>query len=374
MARKYGKKNVIKVNPLAYNLGLIGDSGIGKTTLAKEVCETLVGEDGYLVLQFGKENGHDAIAGIMYEEIPDWETFEDLVDDITENRMTDYKDLRVMVYDTIDQLFEIAEPEVIRLHNKDNLDKPVKSIKAAFGGYQGGEDKAIALVLEKIWELKGMGINMFVIGHTKKRTLTDAVTGLEYDIVTTNMSNKYFSAIKTKLHALGVATIDREIAKYKTGKKVNNKDVIKGRVSNESRKITFRDDNFNIDSKSRFANIIGEIEFDKYLFIEAIENAIKAESEKQGDVGDLEKIKKQQEKEKEEQIKSVMEEKQNKNKEKEVNEIIDVITEFVKENKRNKDLITKLSGKSKEMGLESPLKVKDLEQAKALLEFVNGLL
>jgi hypothetical protein len=28
--RKYGKKNVIKVDPLAYNLGLIGESGIGK--------------------------------------------------------------------------------------------------------------------------------------------------------------------------------------------------------------------------------------------------------------------------------------------------------------------------------------------------------
>ena len=47
--RKFGKKNIIKVDPLAYNLGLIGLSGIGKTTLAKEVCEELVGEDGYII-------------------------------------------------------------------------------------------------------------------------------------------------------------------------------------------------------------------------------------------------------------------------------------------------------------------------------------
>lgn len=52
--RKFGKKNVIKVDPLAYNLGLIGDSGVGKTTLAVQVCEKLVGEDGYLLLNMGK--------------------------------------------------------------------------------------------------------------------------------------------------------------------------------------------------------------------------------------------------------------------------------------------------------------------------------
>lgn len=52
--RKFGKKNVIKVDPLAYNLGLIGESGIGKTTLAKEVCEKLVGENGYIIANLGK--------------------------------------------------------------------------------------------------------------------------------------------------------------------------------------------------------------------------------------------------------------------------------------------------------------------------------
>ena len=55
MARKFGKKNVIKVDPLAYNNGIIGESGIGKTTLAKEVCEKLVGEDGYIIANVGKE-------------------------------------------------------------------------------------------------------------------------------------------------------------------------------------------------------------------------------------------------------------------------------------------------------------------------------
>lgn len=54
MARKFGKKNVIKVDPLAYNVGLIGESGIGKTTLMKQTCEKLAGEDGYMILNIGK--------------------------------------------------------------------------------------------------------------------------------------------------------------------------------------------------------------------------------------------------------------------------------------------------------------------------------
>ena len=45
---KYGKKHVIDLNPLSYSIILAGLSGIGKTTLAKEVCEKLVGEDGYI--------------------------------------------------------------------------------------------------------------------------------------------------------------------------------------------------------------------------------------------------------------------------------------------------------------------------------------
>ena len=134
MARKFGKKNVIKVNPLAYNMGLFGESGIGKSSLIVEYCEKLAGEDGYMLLNIGREDGVDAIPDAIFENIPDWETFEEFVEDVIKNRNTDYKDLQVLVYDTIDELFRIAEPHVIKLHNRENPTKPVKTIKAAFGG------------------------------------------------------------------------------------------------------------------------------------------------------------------------------------------------------------------------------------------------
>lgn len=305
MARKFGEKREICIDPLAYNIGLIGESGIGKSTVIKEVCEKLVGDDGYIALDIGKEDGHDAINGIVSAKIPDWATFKEFCDDVIENKLTDYKDLRVIVLDTFDQLLEITEPEVIRMHNRANPDKPkITSIKAAFGGFMAGEDKAIQLVLDKLWELKAVGVSFIAIGHTKKKDVDDPITGESYSILTTNMSQRYFNALKTKLHFLGVAYIDREIVKQKTGKKniVTKEEEVKGRVLRESRRISFRDDNYSVDSKSRFADIVDEIPLDADAFIKALKDAILAEHSKGGksveqSEKELKEARKQQEKE-----------------------------------------------------------------------------
>ena len=274
---KIGGKNKVKINPLAYNIGLIGESGIGKTTLIKDVCQKLVGDDGYLFIETGHEDGGEAIEGLNRVNCPEWSIdeedweydddgniitigFEDVVDDIIENKTTDYPDLKVVIIDTLDDLFTIVEPEVIRMSNRENPEKQVKSIKAAFGGFQAGEDKAIDLVVDKLWSLKKVGVSFIVIGHTKTKEKTDTVTNETYSMLTTNMSNKYFNAIKNKLHFLGVAYIDRTIMREKTGKKniVTKKEETIGRIKSEERKIRFRDDNYSLDSKVRFADIIGK--------------------------------------------------------------------------------------------------------------------
>lgn len=305
MARKFGHRQEICIDPLSYNIGLIGESGIGKSTLIKEVCEKLVGENGYIALDIGKEDGHSAIHNIVTEKIPDWATFKEFCDDVIENKLTDYKDLRVIVLDTFDQLLEITEPEVIRMHNRANPDKPkITSIKAAFGGFMAGEDKAIQLVLDKLWDLKSVGVSFIAIGHTKKKDVDDPITGESYSILTTNMSQRYFNALKTKLHFLGVAYIDREIVKQKTGKKniVTKEEEVKGKVLSESRRISFRDDNYSVDSKSRFADIVDEIPLDADAFIKALKDAILAEHSKGGksveqSEKELKEARKQQEKE-----------------------------------------------------------------------------
>lgn len=285
MARKFGKKVEIKLSPLDYNLGLLGESGIGKSTIIKEMCDKLVGENGYLALDVGKEDGHDAISGIVSEKIEDWEKFEEVTDDIIENKDTDWKDLKVVVIDTYDQLFELGEAEAIRLYNKKNTDKPkAETINQAWGGFGAGLDKTIELVLDRLWELKKVGVSFIIIAHTKKKDIDDPVTGQQYSILTSNISQRYFNAIKTKLHFLGMAYIDREIIQEKTGKKnlKTGKEIEKGKVVGESRVIRFRDDSYSVDSKSRFAEIVDSIPFDCDELIKALQDAILKEQSKSG--------------------------------------------------------------------------------------------
>jgi len=311
LGRKFGIKREINIDPLSYNIAIIGESGIGKSTLIKNVCEKLAGDEGYIALDIGKESGHDAISGIVSAYIPDWATFKEFCEDVVENKLTDYKDLKVVVLDTYDQMLEIAEAEVIRMHNRANPDKPkINSIKAAFGGFMSGEDKATEIVLDKLWELKSVGVSFISIGHTKKRDIEDPVTGETFSTITSNMTQRQFNALKTKLHFLGVAYIDREIIKQKTGKRnaVTKKDEVKGKILSESRRVTFRDDNYSVDSKSRFADIVDEIPLDADEFIKALQDAILAEHSK-GDKTlaeskkDLEKAKKAKEKEVAEKLK-----------------------------------------------------------------------
>lgn len=372
----YGKKNVIKIDPLSYNIGLIGESGIGKTTIIKEMCEKLVGEDGYRFLECGKEDGADGIDGINYLNCPEWSMdydeytnsigFEDFVDDVVEHKSTEYPDLKTVVIDTYDQLIEIAKPEVIRMHNAEHPEKPVKSIKAAFGGYMSGEDKATEIVLDKLWELKSVGVHFIIIGHVKQRQQEDVVTGQTYTSLTTNMSMRDFNAIKTKLHFLGVASIDREIVQEKTGKKDDKKkDIMKGVIAKESRKITFRDDSYSIDSKSRFADIVPECDFNVDSLVQALTDAIKAEASK--GKKSIAELKKEQDAAAEKRAEQIAAVEESNKKEKELNEIKAKIKDFCIANKGKAAVLKPLLALAKEKGYENPMAVDDIDVAKEIL-------
>ena len=284
---KFGKKSVVSNNIWNYNIGILGESGVGKTTLMYNVCNKLVGDDGYILLNIGKEDGVKCIDGIVYEDVPNYKAWNEITKDIIDNKKTDYPNLKIIVIDTLDQLFEIAEPEVIRKWNNDNGTKkdftPAKTLNQACGGFGRGEDAVINLLLNRIWELKKVGVAFFYTGHTKRREIEDAITGQTYSSLTTNMMQRYFTAVKTKTDVLGIACIDREIIKEKTGKKniITKQEETRNKISSESRVIKFRDDNYSVDSKSRFAGIIEQIPLDADEFIKAIKNAIDTA---QGDV------------------------------------------------------------------------------------------
>lgn len=293
---KYGKKVEINLNPLAYNIGLLGESGIGKSTIIKEVCQKLVGDEGYISLDIGKEDGHKAISGIVSERIEDWAKFAKVIDDIVENKFEDYPNLKVVVIDTYDQLCDLAEKETIRLYNKKcrEAQKPtVDTINSAFGGFGKGLDKTIDLMLEKLWELKSVGVSFIIVAHIKRTDITDVMSEESYTMLTASTTQKYFNAIKQKLDFLGMAYIDRDMVKVKTSRKDKDGNIIeKNKITGESRVINFRDDTYSVDSKCRFANIVDQIPFDADAFIKAMQDAILAEQSKDGK--SLEQAKKEQ--------------------------------------------------------------------------------
>lgn len=281
---KFGKKNEVDLNPLHYNIALLGESGIGKSTIVKEVCEKLAGEDGYIHFDIGRENGAAAIQGIVSEPIEDWSKLEEVVDDIVENKNSDYPNLQTVIFDTLDELLLLAEAEVVRLHNIKNPDKRTDTINSAFGGFGKGQDKVIEIIVDKIWELKKAGVNTIIVGHVKRSDILDPITQETYSKLTSDAQQRYFNGIKNKMHFVGLAYIDRNTVKEKTGRKnmATKEDILKTKVVSESRVISFRDDTYSVDSKSRFADIVDHIPFDADAFIKAMTDAIEAERSKSG--------------------------------------------------------------------------------------------
>lgn len=299
---KFGKKNEVSLNPLDYNITILGISGVGKTTMAKEASEKLVGEDGYIHFDIGREAGAKAIQGIVSEEIEDWAKLEEVVDDITENKTSDYPNLKVVIWDTLDELVVLAEEEAIRLWNKNPENKRAETINGAWGGFGKGQDKALDLILDMYYRLRKVGVSSITIGHVKRTDIQDPLTNETYSKLTADTTQRYFNGIKNKQHFVAVIYIDREIVKEKTGRKnlVTKQDITINKAVSESRVISFRDDTYSVDSKSRFADIIDKVPFNVDDFIGAMTDAIKKEKLKSGKtLTEAEKEQKEAEKKKE---------------------------------------------------------------------------
>lgn len=356
---KFGKKNKVSLNPLDANICLLGLPKIGKTTIMKEVAEKLVGENGYLFLEMYRENGAKYIEDIIYEDVPDWDTFVEIIDDIIDNRTTDYADLKVVFLDTLDNALQLAEQESIRLWNKENPSKRTTSINAAWGGYMKGQDKAEDLLQEQLFRLRGVGVAFSVIGHVRQTTITDPITGESYQQITSDVPQRYFNQLKKNIDLIGIAYIDRELTKSKVnGKEVSN-------IKSETRKIKFRDDNYTVDSGSRMSQIVNEIDFDADEFIKAMTDALEAEVKKGNK--SVEERKKENEKEEKENMKRIAEAEVKAKIEKELEKVKEEIVEFFVENKTNIDKIKPVLEICKDNGFNNPNEIDNLEAANKVL-------
>ena len=280
----YGKKNVISTDLSKLIFGLLGEPGIGKTTTIYQMAEKEFGEDGYLLLDVGSEWGSEYINGIVAEQTETFKKFMEVTNDIIKNKDTEYPNLKVVIIDTIDSLFEIGEPYLVKLYNQEHMGEkgfiPAKTINAAEGGFMHGQDRLIEIVINQLVKLRKAGVGFWYTGHVKRRSNDDAFSGESYDMITTNMSQRYFAAIRNKSHAIGIAYIDRTLTKQEIGKEnpVTKEKKTITRVVSESRKVKFRDDSYTADSKSRLEYIVDEVSLSADEILKALKDAITAGS------------------------------------------------------------------------------------------------
>ena len=280
---KFGKKVSVSTNINDYMIGVMAPSGFGKTTLMYQVCEKEFGPDGYIILDMGTEDGVSAIEGAVAESVPNWKKMKEVVDDIVKNKNTDYEDLKVIILDTLDATFEIAESYTIDSWNRENIGKKdftkATSINSVEGGFGKGMDRVIETVKKEITRLESVGVKTYWTSHVKEKDQSDLFTGANYTSLTANMPMKYFNSIKNSSHVVAFGYFDRSIEKQEVGdeNKVTKKKKTRNAVLDETRKIKFRDDAMVADAKSRFAHITDEINLDCDEFIQAIKDAIEAE-------------------------------------------------------------------------------------------------
>ena len=363
----FGKRNEIKIDPLKYNIALLGESGIGKTTIIKEMCEPLGGEDSYIFLEMAGEAGADAIQGIVYEDVDDWDMVEEIVSDIEDNKSTEYKSLKAIVVDTYDGWINLAQNEAIRLWNKAHPDKRADSIDASWNGFQKGQQKAFDLMFDVIKRLRAVGVATIIIGHVKNREITDVASGVTYQQLTSDVEKVYFNLLKKKMHFVGLAYFDRTIVTEKTGKKniVTKREETINKISEETRKIRFRDPAMAVDSKSRFADIVAEIDFNVTDFIKAMKDAIQREASKSGKP--IEKLEEEQKIEADAEEKRIAEAEKTARAEKELNKIKAKIVEFFTANKTDMAKIKPVLELCRENNYNNPTEIDDLDVAKTIL-------
>lgn len=282
----YGKRSKISDNLYDYSLMICGESGIGKTTVISEVCEKEFGEDGYLLLNTGDEEGVSAIDDVTYEDVPNFKKFVEICNDIIKNKKTEYPNLKVMIIDTLDQLIDLTQNKAIENWNRENMKnknfKKAKTLNSVEGGFGAGYDVVFNMIYDQVRALRKVGVRVWYTCHSKTKDIVDPVTSASYTTLTSNLAQRYFNDFKTKVHIVGVACLDRSIEAEGTGRKdiITKKEITVNKIKDEKRKIVFRDDSYSVDSKSRFSGIVDEIPLDSDELIKALKDAIQNSKKK----------------------------------------------------------------------------------------------
>ena len=248
----------------------------GKSSLFKHMILAKYGDpEKGLLVEIGHEFGDTLLDNVNSTHVDTYKDFMELKKWLIEEKGNEH-DIRIIGFDVVDEMIPAFENEVVRLHNVENPNKKVKSVKAAFGGYNAGVEMAASMIKEYMTELKKAGFGVVTIAHTKMKPVKEKGSLEEdsYQMLTSNLQNAYESAFGDISDLVLTGYIDRNLETVGEGENA------KKYATTEIRKLYFRGTSL-IDAGSRFApDAVPEyMIFDKMdmgeEFVRVIEDGIK---------------------------------------------------------------------------------------------------
>ena len=242
--------NKIQADIAQLSIYLRSTKKFGKTTLFRDLILAKYGDPSYgLLVGCGAEIGYKMLDNLNTTQVSSWKDLIELKKWLIEGKGTEHN-IKIIAFDTGDQLVLLADKETIRQSNIENPNKPTKSIKGAFSGFTAGEKySANNLITPYLTELQLNGFGTWVIAHSKFKTIRDKGSLDEdgYQQLTSNLGADYEAAFGDCMDVCLTGVIDRDFDEKGEGDK-------KKRYATDTvRKLYFRGTPM-IDAGGRFAD------------------------------------------------------------------------------------------------------------------------
>lgn len=242
--------NTIQADIKNVSIYLRSTKKFGKTTLFRDVILAKYGDPARgLLVGCGNEKGYKMLDNLNYTQVSTYKELVELKDWLIAEKGKSHN-IEIVAFDTGDEFALIADRETIRRSNLENPSKPTKSIKAAMGGFTGGEKySANDIIKPYMTELQDNGFGVWCIAHTKFKTIKEK-GGLEEDgymQLTSNMGADYEAAFGDIFDVVLTGVIDRAFEEKQS------KDSVKKYTTETVRKLYFRGTPL-IDAGGRFAD------------------------------------------------------------------------------------------------------------------------
>ena len=221
----------------------------GKTTTWKNIILQKYNGDASkgLLIEVGNEHGTTMLDNINTTHVSSYKDLIQLKDWLIKEKGNEHN-IEMLCFDVVDELPEIFDKEIIRLNSIENPNKPCKSIKSCFGGYNAGVEMSANKIKAYMEELKNAGFGIMCIGHTKMKAVSDKATTEDekWMTLTGTLSSNYESAIADVCDIVLTGNIEREFETKGEG------DNAKNYLVSEERRLYFRGTEL-IAAGSRFA-------------------------------------------------------------------------------------------------------------------------